>query len=106
MDDGRLKVIIAGAGIAGLATAIALRQLPFVDVELYERFPELGEIGASIALSPNVSMTSLVSDASVADTLLGHAHLGASRCTQCSRRRSCFSRSICHTNDIQALENR
>jgi salicylate hydroxylase len=54
MTDGRLKVIIAGAGIAGLATAIALRQLAFVDVELYERYAELKEIGASIALSPNV----------------------------------------------------
>jgi 2-polyprenyl-6-methoxyphenol hydroxylase-like FAD-dependent oxidoreductase len=37
-----------------LATAIALRQLAFVDVELYERYAELKEIGASIALSPNV----------------------------------------------------
>ena len=54
MADSRLKVLIAGVGIAGLATAVALRQLPFVDVELYERSPELGEIGASIALSPNV----------------------------------------------------
>jgi salicylate hydroxylase len=54
MTESRLKVIIAGAGIAGLATAVALRQLHFVDVELYERSLELGEIGASIALSPNV----------------------------------------------------
>ncbi|OAP55242.1 salicylate hydroxylase, variant [Fonsecaea erecta] len=53
MEEGRLKVIIAGAGIAGLATGIALRQLPYIDVELYERSPELKEIGASIALSPN-----------------------------------------------------
>ncbi|OAL22274.1 hypothetical protein AYO22_07318 [Fonsecaea multimorphosa] len=53
MEDGRLKVIIAGAGIAGLATAIALRSLSYIDVELYERSPELTEIGASIALSPN-----------------------------------------------------
>ena len=54
MADGRLKVIIAGAGLAGLATAVALRQLPNIDVELYERYSELREIGASIALSPNV----------------------------------------------------
>jgi salicylate hydroxylase len=60
VEDSRLKVVIAGAGIAGLATAIALRQLPYVDVELYERYSELHEIGASIALSPNVS-TPLVS---------------------------------------------
>jgi salicylate hydroxylase len=56
MAEGRLKVIIAGAGIAGLATAIALRKLPYVDIELYERYSELKEIGASIALSPNVSV--------------------------------------------------
>ncbi|KIW12675.1 hypothetical protein PV08_09953 [Exophiala spinifera] len=53
MGDGQLKVLIAGAGIAGLATAVALRQLPNVDVELYERSLDLKEIGASIALSPN-----------------------------------------------------
>lgn len=53
-----IKVIIAGGGIAGLATAIALRQLNNssglkFDIHLYERSPELREIGASIALSPN-----------------------------------------------------
>jgi salicylate hydroxylase len=58
MSADRLRVIIAGAGIAGLATAIALRQLPNVDVELYERSPELKELGASIALSPNVVSSS------------------------------------------------
>ncbi|KAI1622996.1 salicylate hydroxylase [Exophiala viscosa] len=52
-----IKVIVAGAGIAGLATAISLRQLNSsghnFNVHLYERAPELKEIGASIALSPN-----------------------------------------------------
>lgn len=51
--DRKLKVIIAGAGIAGLSTAIALQRLAYLDVELYEQAPELKEIGASIALSPN-----------------------------------------------------
>lgn len=55
MGERRLKVIIAGAGIAGLATAVALRQHPLVEVELYEQARALKEIGASIALSPNVS---------------------------------------------------
>jgi glycine/D-amino acid oxidase-like deaminating enzyme len=55
MPEYKLKIIISGAGIAGLCTAIALRRLPFVNVELYERAGELKEIGASIALSPNVS---------------------------------------------------
>lgn len=53
--DTKFKVLIAGAGIAGLSVAIALRQLPYIEVELYEQAPELKEIGASIALSPNVS---------------------------------------------------
>ena len=52
-----VKVIVAGAGIAGLATAISLRQLNSsghkFNIQLYERAPELKEIGASIALSPN-----------------------------------------------------
>ncbi|KAL4903328.1 hypothetical protein BDW74DRAFT_179747 [Aspergillus multicolor] len=50
------RVLIAGAGIAGLATAISLSriaQIPNLDVQLYEQAPELLEIGASIALSPN-----------------------------------------------------
>ncbi|KAI9935117.1 hypothetical protein ASPWEDRAFT_186722 [Aspergillus wentii DTO 134E9] len=53
MSADKLKVIIAGAGIAGLAVAIALQRLPYLDVELYEQADELKEIGASIAISPN-----------------------------------------------------
>ncbi|KAL4995383.1 hypothetical protein BDV10DRAFT_188121 [Aspergillus recurvatus] len=51
------RVLIAGAGIAGLATAISLSRVAGIanlDVQLYEQSPELLEIGASIALSPNV----------------------------------------------------
>jgi len=54
---GRLEILITGSGIAGLATAIALRQLESpdfkVNIQLYEKATELREIGASIALSPN-----------------------------------------------------
>lgn len=54
---GQIDILIAGSGIAGLATAIALRQLETpdftVNIQLYERATELKEIGASIALSPN-----------------------------------------------------
>ncbi|CAK7212658.1 hypothetical protein SCUCBS95973_001538 [Sporothrix curviconia] len=46
-------VAVAGAGIAGLALAIALKDLPGVRVDLYERAMQLREIGASIALGPN-----------------------------------------------------
>lgn len=56
-QDNTLRVLIAGAGIAGLATAISLRRisgLSNVDVQIYEQAPELLEIGASIALGPNV----------------------------------------------------
>lgn len=56
-DEDTLRVIIAGAGIAGLAAAIALERvstIPHLDIQLYDQAPELREIGASIALSPNV----------------------------------------------------
>lgn len=40
-------------GITGLTTAIALRKLPGIDVQVYERAPELRELGQAIALNPN-----------------------------------------------------
>jgi hypothetical protein len=40
-------------GITGLATAIALRKLPNVDIQIYERATELRELGQVIALNPN-----------------------------------------------------
>ncbi|ETS73669.1 hypothetical protein PFICI_14615 [Pestalotiopsis fici W106-1] len=49
----KLQVAIIGGGIAGLAAAIALKDHPAVDVQIYERAAELREIGASIALGPN-----------------------------------------------------
>ncbi|RAH64409.1 FAD/NAD(P)-binding domain-containing protein [Aspergillus aculeatinus CBS 121060] len=51
-----VRVLIAGAGIAGLAAAISLTRqasIPNLKVVLYEQADELKEIGASIALSPN-----------------------------------------------------
>ncbi|KAJ5155996.1 hypothetical protein N7492_008799 [Penicillium capsulatum] len=55
-EQDTVRVLIAGAGIAGLATAISLTRissLSNLDIQLYEQAPELVEIGASIALSPN-----------------------------------------------------
>ncbi|KAF7524947.1 hypothetical protein G7054_g11235 [Neopestalotiopsis clavispora] len=52
-ETTKLQVAIIGAGIAGLAAAIGLRDHPAIDVQIYERAAELREIGASIALGPN-----------------------------------------------------
>lgn len=52
-EDPRLRIVVIGAGIAGLAAAIALKDHPLVDVQIYEKAAELREIGASIALGPN-----------------------------------------------------
>lgn len=49
----QIQIAIIGAGIAGLGAAIALKDHPGVDVQIYERATELREIGASIALGPN-----------------------------------------------------
>ena len=46
------KILIAGAGIAGLTTALALVRRGF-QVELYEQAPELREVGAGIQISSN-----------------------------------------------------
>jgi 2-polyprenyl-6-methoxyphenol hydroxylase-like FAD-dependent oxidoreductase len=47
-----VKAIIIGGGIAGLTTAIALRKVG-LDAEVYERAPELREVGAGIGLGAN-----------------------------------------------------
>lgn len=54
-SDDTLHVAIAGAGIAGLAAAVALTRNfgSRVDVQLYDKASALREIGASIALGPN-----------------------------------------------------
>ena len=48
----RVKVVVAGAGIAGLASAIAIRQAGH-DVEVIERSPVLEDVGAGLAIWPN-----------------------------------------------------
>jgi salicylate hydroxylase len=58
------RAIIAGAGIGGLATAIALSQTGF-NVTLYERANKLEEFGAGLQLTPNA--TRILSQLSVLD---------------------------------------
>lgn len=53
MGENKLRITIIGSGIAGLCSAIALQKQPNVDVQLFERAPQLQEVGASIALGPN-----------------------------------------------------
>ncbi|HUQ74197.1 MAG TPA: 3-hydroxybenzoate 6-monooxygenase [Burkholderiales bacterium] len=48
----KLPVIIAGGGIGGLATALALARKGFRSVVL-EQAPQFGEIGAGIQIAPN-----------------------------------------------------
>src|SRR6202166_779582 len=47
-----LKVILIGAGLGGLAAAIALRQRG-IEVALYERSQNLEEVGAGLQIGPN-----------------------------------------------------
>src|SRR5947209_9811749 len=47
-----MRVIVIGSGIAGLAAAVGLRKVGF-DVTVYERAPELREVGAGISLWAN-----------------------------------------------------
>ncbi|HEX8263859.1 MAG TPA: FAD-dependent monooxygenase, partial [Pyrinomonadaceae bacterium] len=49
-----MKVLIVGAGIGGLAAAIALQKVGF-EVEVYEAAPVLREIGAGISLWSNAT---------------------------------------------------
>jgi salicylate hydroxylase len=46
------RVAVIGAGIGGLAAALALLQRG-LDVDVYEQAPQLGEVGAGIQISPN-----------------------------------------------------
>ena len=48
----KTKAIIVGAGIGGITAAIALRKSG-IEAAVYERAPELKEIGAGIALASN-----------------------------------------------------
>lgn len=46
------RIAIAGAGIGGLTTALALLQQGF-EVDVYEQAAQLGEVGAGLQIAPN-----------------------------------------------------
>ena len=48
------KIVIAGAGIAGLTAALAFAAKGF-DVRVFERAEKLEEVGAGLQLSPNAT---------------------------------------------------
>lgn len=49
-----MRVVVAGAGIAGLALAAALRRAG-IDCHLYEQAERLAEVGAGVQLAPNAT---------------------------------------------------
>ena len=53
-DTSSFDIKVIGAGIAGLAAALALRRKGF-QVTVFESNPELSEFGAGIQLQPNAS---------------------------------------------------
>lgn len=49
----QISIAIIGGGPGGLGTAIALSELPYVSVTLYEQAPEPREVGAGISIGRN-----------------------------------------------------
>ena len=52
MSENPLKILIVGGGIGGLALAVALQKVGLTAV-IWERSPEIREIGAGLLLTPN-----------------------------------------------------
>jgi 2-polyprenyl-6-methoxyphenol hydroxylase-like FAD-dependent oxidoreductase len=52
MSQRELRVIVVGGGIGGLAAAVGLRRAG-VDVKVYERFTEVGEVGSAFFVWTN-----------------------------------------------------
>jgi salicylate hydroxylase len=71
-----MRVIIAGGGIGGLATAIAVRKFGFEPYVL-ERKEELGDVGAGLGLYPNAmkAMTWLGADAYIREKSVDNARV-------------------------------
>lgn len=72
-----LKIVIVGAGIAGLSTATALsRNGKHHDITILESYPSLNEFGASIGISPNGSrcLRSLGLESQFAKVVVKHSY--------------------------------
>ena len=50
----QLKICIIGAGMGGLACALALAKAGFERIEVFESASNLGFVGAGIQLAPNM----------------------------------------------------
>ncbi|KAJ0115705.1 salicylate hydroxylase [Diaporthe amygdali] len=50
-----LHIVIIGAGMGGLATALALAKEGFTHIDVYETASDLGFVGAGIQLAPNMA---------------------------------------------------
>ncbi|KAF4630609.1 hypothetical protein G7Y89_g7535 [Cudoniella acicularis] len=53
--DKNIKIVVVGAGMGGLATALALAKKGFTHIDLYETASNLGFVGAGIQLAPNMA---------------------------------------------------
>ncbi len=52
MAEAKPRVLVAGAGLGGLAAALAMLRRG-IDVDVYEQAPHLGEVGAGVQISAN-----------------------------------------------------
>ena len=70
MAQSRLSIGIVGGGIGGAAAALALTRAG-IDATVYERAPELREVGAGLMLWPNA--TRVLKEFGVLDRLAAHS---------------------------------
>jgi flavin-dependent dehydrogenase len=72
------RIAIVGAGLGGLAAAIALRRQGF-EVQVYEQAAELAEFGAGINISPNSVLSRRRPRRQAACNLIGAGRLDLAR---------------------------
>ena len=51
-----IRIGIVGAGLGGMAAAVALQKRGFYNITVFEQSPQLGEIGAGITVGPNIAL--------------------------------------------------